>query len=138
VISIADPAACKADLIVNSNVLEHVGFPRKMLREMLNSAPSDGLVFIEVPCESALELGRIVKRLAQIAVVAGTRPKLARHLLRPASLYLMHEHINYFSEQSLTALMRSSGGKVIASGRYSSSGRAGNTDLVWCLGSPMV
>src|SRR5690348_15843990 len=26
-ISTADPAACQADLIVNSNVLEHIGFP---------------------------------------------------------------------------------------------------------------
>ena len=137
VISTADPAACQADLIVNSNVLEHIGFPRKMLREILNIAPKDGLVFIEVPCESALGWSRIARRLAQIAVVACTRPKLARHVLRPESLSMMHEHINYFTEQSITALMRSSGGSVIASGRYSSSGRAGDMDLVWCLGSPV-
>ena len=44
----SDPAGCKADLIINSNVLEHVGFPRILIGEILNAAPKDGLVYIEV------------------------------------------------------------------------------------------
>lgn len=128
------PAGCKADLIINSNVLEHVGFPRDLVNEILQAAPEDGLVYLEVPCEFPFGLTRIARRMAQIGVMALTRPALARFVVRPASLYMMHEHINYFTEQSLTALMRSCGGTVIASGAYPSTGRAGKADMAWCLG----
>ncbi len=131
----SDPAGCKADLILNSNVLEHVGFPRAVVSEMLAAAPKGGLVFLEVPCEFPFGFARISRRLAQIAVMALARPALAGHVLRPASLYMMHEHINYFTSQTLTALMRSCGGTVIAAGSYHSSGRAGKADMAWCLGS---
>lgn len=130
-----DPAACKADLIVNSNVLEHVGFPRHLMSEILEAAPEGGLVFLEVPCESPFGLTRVSRRIAQIVVMALTRPALARFVIRPASLYMMHEHINYFTEPSLSALMRSCGGAVVASGRYFLSGRAGSSDMAWCIGS---
>ena len=131
----ADPAAFKADLIINSNVLEHVGFPRLLVSEILKAAPRGGLVFLEVPSEFPFSPMRIAKRLAQIVVMSLNRPPLARHLMRPSSLYMMHEHINYFTEQSLTALIQTCGGTVIASGSYASSGRAGKMDMAWCLGS---
>ena len=130
-----DPSECKADLIVNSNVLEHVGFPRIHVSEILEAAPEGGLVFLEVPCEFPLGPSRIVRRLAQIGVMALTRPAQARFVIRPASLYMMHEHINYFTERSLTTLMRSSGGEVIASGSYPFAGRGGKADMAWCLGT---
>ncbi len=130
-----DPAGCKADLIINSNVLEHVGFPRLLVNEIFQAAPKGGLVYLEVPCELPFGVARISRRIAQIGVMAITRPTLARSVARPASLYMMHEHINYFTEQSLAALMRSCGGMVIAAGSYPSSGRAGKADMAWCLGS---
>ncbi len=130
-----DPAECMADLIINSNVLEHVGFPRLLVSEILKAAPKGGLVFLEVPCELVFGVSRISRRLAQIGVMALAHPALARHIARPASLYMMHEHINYFTERSLIELMRSCGGSVIAAGSYFSSGRAGKADVAWCLGS---
>jgi hypothetical protein len=129
-----DPASCNADLIVNSNVLEHVGFPRLLVTDILHAAPEGGLIFLEVPCESPFGFTRIFRRLAQIGVMALTRPSLARFIVRPASLYMMHEHINYYTEQSLAALMRTCGGTVIASGGYSVPGRAGKAEMAWCLG----
>jgi hypothetical protein len=130
-----NPAECKADLIINSNVLEHVGFPRLLVSEILKAAPVDGLVFLEVPCEFPFGLTRIFRRIAQIGVTALTRrPWLSRFLVTRASLYMMHEHINYFSERALTTLMRSCGGTVIAAGSYHSSGRGGKADMAWCLG----
>jgi len=110
VTSTNDPAGCEADLIINSNVLEHVGFPQLLVSEILKAVPRGGLVFLEVPCEFVFGISRVSRRLAQIGVTALTRPALARYIIRPASLYMMHEHINYFTEQSLTALMRSFGG----------------------------
>jgi hypothetical protein len=130
-----DPAGCMADLIINSNVLEHVGFPRVLVSEILQAAPSGGLVFLEVPCEIPFGFTRVFRRLAQIGVVALTRPTLARFIVHPASLYLMHEHINYYTEQSLATLMRCCGGTVIASGSYPVTGRAGDAEMGWCLGT---
>jgi hypothetical protein len=135
VTSTNDPAGCKADLIINSNVLEHVGFPRLLVSDILKAAPKGGLVFLEVPCELVFGMARVSRRLAQIGVMALAHPTLARSIIRPASLYMMHEHINYFTERSLTSLMRSCGGSVIASGSYSSTGRAGKAEMGWCMGS---
>jgi hypothetical protein len=124
----SDPAGCKADLIINSNVLEHVGFPRRLLGEILKAAPRGGLVFLEVPCESPFMWARIVRRVAQIGIMAVAHPGLARSVVRPASLFMMHEHVNYFSEQSLVSLMGSCGCAVIASGSYSGT-------MAWSLGT---
>ena len=130
----SDPATCKADLIINSNVLEHVGFPRSLVREILQAAPDGGFVYLEVPCEFATGFSRILRRIAQIGIMAINRPSLARYLFQPCALYMMHEHINYYTEGCLTELMRNSGGIVVASGSYFSSSRAGNADMAWCLG----
>ncbi|MGB6973079.1 MAG: methyltransferase domain-containing protein [Terracidiphilus sp.] len=132
---IADPAACAADLIINSNVLEHVGFPRLLVSEILKAAPKDGLVYLEVPSEAPLAASRLARRMAQVGLMSVMHPGLARHVLRPASLYMMHEHINYYTEKSLVSLLTLSGASVIGSGLYASSGRAGKADMAWCLGA---
>lgn len=134
VTAVDDPAACKADLVVNSNVLEHVGLPRVLVSEMLRACPAGGLFFIEVPCEIPFGASRIVRRIAQVGLMTLLHPSLARHILRPACLYMMHEHINYFTEKSLTKLLRGSDAIVVASGTYASSSRAGNADVAWCIG----
>ena len=135
VTSTKDPAACRADLIINSNVLEHAGFPRQHVAEIFAASPDNGLVFLEVPCELPFGFARILRRVAQMVVMALTRPAAALRSARPAGMYMMHEHINYYSERSLATLVRSCGGTVIASGSYPSSGRAGKADMAWCLAS---
>lgn len=132
----SDPAECKADLVINSNVFEHVGFPRLLLEDIVKATPPGGTVFLEVPRESPLGLARVFRRVAQLGIVALARPALARHVLRPASLYLMHEHINYFSEQSLATLMRSCGCSVIGAGSYVMDSGVEKAPMVWCLGTP--
>lgn len=134
VTTVSDPKACNADLIINSNVLEHVGFPRILVKEIL-AASNGGLVFLEVPCELPVGLPRILRRVAQVGIMTLTHPSLARSVVRPESLYMMHEHINYFTEQTLTALVNSCGGRVIAKGSYPSNGRGGRADMAWCLAS---
>lgn len=129
-----NPAECKADLIINSNVLEHVGFPHRFLEEIVKIAPSGCLIFLEVPCESPFSSARIAKRIAHIGVMALARPALARYLISPASLYMMHEHINYYTEHSLATLMRSGGCSVVAGGTYVVDNQAGKGAIVWCLG----
>ena len=118
VTSTTDPAACKADLVINSNVLEHVGFPRRLVGEILagNSPWRHGLPGSPL---------RVTARPDQNLQAAGTTrdhgsrtARSRRAGCRTAGLYTMHEHINYFTEQSLATLMRSSGCGVIASGTY--------------------
>jgi len=134
VTSTRDPSECRADLIINSNVLEHVGFPRLLVRDMINALPAGSLVFLEVPFESPFGLARIARRATQIGIMALIRPTLARSVVRPASLFMMHEHINYFTEQSLTTLMLSSDSDVVAAGRYFVDETASKGEMVWCLG----
>ena len=128
-----DPAACRADLILNSNVLEHVGFPRVLVNEILQAAPVGGLIFLEVPAELPFGAYRIARRIAQIGIMVVTRPLTARYVLRPAALYMMHMHINYFSEHSLKVLMQSCGGEVLATGTYPFGSRAGKAEMAWCI-----
>lgn len=134
VASTTDPAGCKADLVINSNVLEHVGFPRHVVAKMLKETPPGSLVFVEVPCEAPLAATRILKRVAQIGIMALMRPGLARSVLRPASIFMMHEHVNYFTVQSLAILMQSCGCAVKAAGSYTLDGSAAGGTLVWSLG----
>jgi hypothetical protein len=134
VTSVTNPATCKPDLIINSNVLEHVGFPHLFLEEIVKIAPPGCLIFLEVPCESPFESRRIAKRIAQIGVMALTRPALARYVISPSTLYMMHEHINYYTEQSLATLMRSAGCSVTATGNYLLDHQAGKGPVVWCMG----
>lgn len=134
VTAISEPASCKADLIINSNVLEHVGFPQVIVREILAASPPGGLVYLEVPCETPIGVKRIARRTAQIAITALLRPRVGISILRPSSLYMMHEHINYFKPETLVALMKSAAGNVIGFGSYPISGRAGSGRMAWCLG----
>lgn len=127
------PSSCRADLILNSNVLEHVGFPRVLVKEILQAAPAGGLVFLEVPAELPFGAYRLARRIAQIGIMTVSRPKTARYVLRPAALYMMHMHINYFSENSLKILMQSCGGEVLATGTYPFGSRAGRADMAWCI-----
>jgi hypothetical protein len=131
----SDPGACNPDLIINSNVLEHVGFPRVLVDQILAAAPKGGLVFLEVPVETPFGASRIMRRIAQIGVMSFLRPKIARYVIRPATLYMMHMHINYYTEHSLTKLMTVCGGQVIASGQYFYPARAGSGYMAWCLAS---
>ena len=135
VTAVSDPASCKADLIINSNVLEHVGFPQTIVRDILAASPPEGLVYLEVPCETPIGVKRIVRRLAQVGVMAITRPQVGMSIIRPASLYMMHEHINYFTPETLVTLMKSSGGSVLGFGSYPISARSGSGTLAWCLGT---
>lgn len=131
-----DLAACKAgrfDLIVNSNVLEHVGFPRVLVDQLTSIAAPGTMAFIEVPCESPFSRMAILKRIVQECVLALSRPKVALSLARPGILYLMHEHINFYTPKSLAALMTASGWSVVAAAQYSTDGHLGEGSVAWCL-----
>ncbi|MGA7449423.1 MAG: class I SAM-dependent methyltransferase [Terriglobales bacterium] len=134
-----DCAVHRFDLIACSNVLEHVGSPRSTVNEINMIAAPDSLFFIEVPGESPFGTVGFVKRFAQQLILLGARPGLAVSMLPFDFLRLVHEHVNFFSVESLTKLMQVSGLEVLAKGLYSSSSFSfGPYKLVagrmaWCL-----
>lgn len=78
------------DLIVFSNVLEHVPYPRDLLREIVGAMRPETVLYIEVPHEDVV---RLIDDPAQ-------RLERKRH---------WHEHINFFTPRALDILFRDAG-----------------------------
>lgn len=93
VVSRQEAFSRKYQLIVSSNVLEHVPYPSDLIVDMKNTMDKDSILYIEVPFEEVVRTN-------------------------PADYHLKkkhwHEHINFFSEKSLVSLVQSSGLQVIA------------------------
>jgi hypothetical protein len=106
------------DLILSSNVLEHVGFPRQTLGQMQAIATPGTLVFLDIPYESPFSLFTVAKRLTQNGTLLALRPDIGMSLLHSGALVQMHEHVNYFCPQALNQLVDSMGWKILASGVY--------------------
>ena len=82
----------KYQLIVCSNVIEHVSYPSDLLFDILNVMNNDSVLYIETPLENIMAINEI-------------------------NLYTKkkhwHEHINFFSEKSLRKLFENVGLDVI-------------------------
>ena len=137
--SLDECAVHRFDLIACSNVLEHVGSPRSIVDEINRIAAPDSLFFIEVPSESPFGAAGFVKRFAQQLILLGARPGLAISMLPLDFARQVHEHVNFFSLESLTKLMHVSGLEVLAKGLYPSEGfsfgpyKLAAGRIAWCL-----
>jgi hypothetical protein len=132
----ADLDDCRAhqfDLIINSNVLEHVGFPREVLGRIGAAANPDTLVFLEVPYESPFSLESLLKRAVQGCVLMLTRPGVALSLLGPGALCWMHEHVNFFNPNALQQLVTACGWTSVDAGVYEVAPSTGKGMMTWCL-----
>ncbi len=85
--------ASKYDLIVCSNVLEHVPYPSDLLRDIKQSMHAGSLLYIEVPYEEL------------VRVHGSDVLQYKKH---------WHEHINFFSPSSLKRLLNNCGLKTVA------------------------
>lgn len=127
------------DLIICSNVLEHVGEPQKTMREIDSVANSGTLVFIEVPQEFPSGPKNVAKRLVQLAWLMAARPSVGRSLFKPALIFLMHEHVNFFCPEALRYLVNLMGWEIMADGQYEISSykfgiyRVTSGCMTWCL-----
>jgi SAM-dependent methyltransferase len=74
------------DLIVCSNVLEHVSYPRELLQDIRNYMSKDTVLYIEIPCEKLIMKKEIIDK-----------NEIKRH---------WHEHINFYSENSIKELLK--------------------------------
>lgn len=119
------------DLIITSNVLEHVGSPRELTARIAELASPETLVFNEVPYESVTDLRTRLKRIAQAGWLAAVRPGVAWQVIGPRMFRLMHEHVNYFSPRSLDRLLEISGFEVRESGVYATSEGFLGEQMTW-------
>jgi transcription elongation factor Elf1 len=137
VMACSDLAECRRhefDLIVCSNVFEHVGSPRAIFEQIREIAASKTLFWIEVPLESPFNWNRRLRRLAQEAALLALRPQVGLSLLRPGMLHWMHEHVNFFNAKSLQALLRCGGFEVLACDAYHLRSPLGREEMVWAMG----
>ena len=132
--NLSDCRKVEVDLIICTNVLEHVGFPRTIMDQIKEIASPQTQIFLEVPFESPFGCTLVIRRLVQFGVLAVTRPAIALTLAKPGMLYFMHEHTNYFNPRSLKAMMTGSGVNAAATGTYELSGPMGRGTMGWCLG----
>jgi hypothetical protein len=82
------------DLIVCSNVLEHVPYPADLIMDMRQAMGKETILYIEVPHEEIVRLH-------------GTGPDLGVHKKH------WHEHVNFFSEVPLRRLLETSGLEIL-------------------------
>ncbi len=127
------------DLIVCSNVLEHVSAPRSFLEQIDQVVGPGTLVYLEVPRESPFGFLTLTKRVLQQAILLLKRPRVALQLLRHNFLLQMHEHVNFFGSRSLDRLVGSRTWEILSSGAYDVDVytfgllKLPASSLVWCL-----
>ena len=80
------------DLIICSNVLEHVSYPSSILNDIYKTMDRCSILYIEVPFENIMSMDNI------------KLPESKKH---------WHEHINFFSETSLRVLVQNAGLSII-------------------------
>ena len=89
-VSLAQAGAETYDLIVSSQVLEHVSDPRAMLADIAALARPETKIYLEVPHEDVVRLHGSERPI-------GPRKRL------------WHEHVNFFTPESLDAMLAAAG-----------------------------
>jgi hypothetical protein len=117
------------DLVMLCHVLEHCSDPRETLNAVRAlSGGAAALCYVELPHER-VDLrfaGRsrlyeryldVLLRLPPVLTMVdfySTLVRVRRNVVPPLGLIKCHEHLNFFSEKSLDALLRSAGFEVLA------------------------
>jgi SAM-dependent methyltransferase len=130
--SMEECATVEFDLILTSNVLEHVGSPLAITRQIAQVARPGTLLFHEVPLENPASCRARLRRLAMLLIRLAVAPSKGVRLLRRGVLTAMQEHVNYFRPQPLHYLLECSGVRVMETGCYCPDDRS-RTMNVWVL-----
>lgn len=120
------------DLIVCAQVLEHLTDPRRTVEKLGGLLAPAGRMYLEVPDEiwenrsfaGALRdrwLGWLVRRPTMLLAgdIFSTACRIKLGILPPFGFIPMREHLQYFTEQSLRAIIHACGLHVVGSGRNS-------------------
>lgn len=131
VVRLSDISALTANgpysLIMLCHVLEHYSEPDQLLRQLIQHiVPRTGLLFVEVPYERHKLAWSIPKLTYRFRKWFASRSLIGKvheiytllfrkrwNLVPPLGLIRLHEHINFFAEESLTKLLDQVGFEVI-------------------------
>ena len=102
------------DLIVCSNVIEHVPHPDELLMEIRNCMREETVLYVEVPYEN------IMRRRGGVSE--------KRH---------WHEHINFYSRSSLQSLLQRCGFKIVDLKELEATG-GGNSDWLFMIAAKLA
>jgi hypothetical protein len=101
----------KYDLIVCSNVLEHVPYPAELILDMKKAMGKETVLYIEVPLEDIVRL---------------SEPHADLSLMKKH----WHEHINFYSENSLLQMLNHCGLKVLELKKLNASAGGSSAFLI--------
>jgi hypothetical protein len=124
------------DLIMMCHVLEHTSLARQMISDAAASLQPEGLLYVEIPLDRPVRIPRVMARswYAAYTRVLSRHPALfmladlgslvsRRFLGRPimGAVTKQNEHINFFDERTLTAVISGFGFERILTSVYKPS-----------------
>jgi SAM-dependent methyltransferase len=136
------------DLVLLSHVLEHAPDPVGLLRTLGRLTREDrGFVYVEVPLErpwmgfqgrgeaarAYLDLLRRSGLLLRLVDFYSSACRIKAGFLPPLGFSKLHEHINFFSAESLRLALERGGFAVIKIAAVSTEGRGRPNDSLGCL-----
>jgi hypothetical protein len=121
------------DFVMLTHVLEHCSEPRQMLRLLKPLAHNETLFYFEVPYErpslamagkgsGQREYLNVIQRISPLFKMVDLYSTIARikfDCIPPLGLQKCSEHLNFFNEASLRALLESGGFELLKSGTAS-------------------
>jgi hypothetical protein len=149
---VADEADLEAGgygLVLLSHVLEHAPDPLDLLRILRRLTSEDnGLIYVEVPLErpwmgfigrgpateAYLDLLRRSDLLLRLVDFYSSAFRIKAGFLPPLGFSKLHEHINFFSAESLRLAVERSGFTVVNLAPVSSMGKGQPNNSIACLG----
>lgn len=108
-------------LVLLAHVLEHVSYPRDLMKEVTSLMLSSSLLYIELPEEVSLTKLQLFKKIAKSV------------MFRSQQTPAMHEHINQFTTQSLRNLLVEMGLECIDIGTKRVDLGWAKVNLLYCL-----
>jgi hypothetical protein len=136
-------------LVLLSHVLEHAPDPLDLLRIVRRLTSEDnGLIYVEVPLErpwmgfvgrgaateAYLDLLRTNDLVLRLVDFYSSAFRVKAGFLPPLGFSKLHEHINFFSAESLPLAVERSGFTVLNLAPVSAMGRGQPNDSIACLG----
>ncbi|GMO58086.1 MAG: hypothetical protein Ta2G_18130 [Termitinemataceae bacterium] len=99
----------KYDFIMNTGVLEHVSSPKEIVLIIKSLLRDNGITYIEVPFDSPFH--KVPTDYIQFLFNKNFKIKalIDRFILNLKYPYKMHEHINYFTPESINKLLQNCG-----------------------------